>query len=172
MNFEQYTLTKSFKAPKTALDSNGILNYRRFKEGENVKGYVREQKKNLTPAIITEDEYIVPLTHVRKIEMAFDGRPPIDSIENTMGSIPFSKTKLPISFQAKMDEIKNMDIGKNIIQPIKSSKNHMFWGGAAGLTFALLSKRNIILWTLVGSVAGIYIGKALNSKQTINKTKI
>lgn len=155
MEYKEYKLIAPFSAssiyPRRTFDR-----VRRFAAGDKVMATEVTDAKNVK-FYITKDGFAI----------AFAALEPVAPVAITAkaGEV------LPTELKAKLDEIKNKDIVKDIVRKSRSSVNGLMIGAGAGLVAAIVFRKPLLMSVIIGSAscgfAGYYI-----SKKTGNATKL
>ncbi len=153
MLISEYQVIKSFRSPSTKLSPEGKIGYAQFNEGDYVLGYIRPKQGSLplAPAIIVNEMFPIPLTHVQKIK-------DVDNCD--VAPLPEPEKNMAEKISAG---IKESIVGKTITQSSQATKYTLI-GAAVGCAIAIVFKKNILAYAASGAIGGYIVSKAVTKK--------
>jgi len=153
---DTYLILHTFRSPAINCKPNQPLKFKTFNEGETVNGYIRNSDGSgfkLTPQIVVENKWAIPLDKVTKIDANTD-----TSTEKAANELSNIKKKI---------------MSTDIESASKMLSKGMIFGFLAGAVIAAFTKNSKLLFGITGAVAGSIISKQIHKKSLKSKqTKI
>lgn len=180
----KYLVIRDFRAPSVIKPAKGeSLQYRDFKEGQIVTGYIRDtsfSKIPLAPQIVAFDKWSIPLSYLNKrgdvaqhipdkdVKMNFEGmeNAPMqpgegynEAFDNNTGAT-LDAQKMAES----IEKIKNNDLLKSVVDKSKKSSQGLIIGMIGGALLGFYYNKNVVVSAVLGGIAGGYIGSKISKK--------
>lgn len=136
-----YKVMSTFRSPKKGA---GAVQYKMYEQGMSFVGECDE----VNPSVVVDAQgYQVPAQYLQKTDDVVQD----DSI-------------LPEGLSKKIDEIKNKDIVKEVLNGSKGSTHGALIGAVLGVCTALYYHKSVLLFGFAGLVVGGFIGNKIGKK--------
>jgi hypothetical protein len=145
MQFEEYTLSRNFRAPRVDSDNRRpFSNFRQFTKGQKVKGYMPTSNIDIK-FIVTQDNFAIPESAIENIAPKETAAP--------AGTKPTDTANLT-ELQKKLAEIKSTNVLSSVITKSRQSANGLVAGAAIGAIISFVFKKPFFGSVVICGVAG------------------
>jgi len=140
-----YTFLQSYSAINRDRNSNESKVFQQGTEavGEPYVPAAANSQMRMVPSVLIEDKYIVPASYLKE--------------EEKIITLPKSA-----DIKATASSIKNN----------KGFRNGAIAGGVAGLGYALIRRKNLVLYTIIGLMGGATVGYLVTRKKDPTKNSL
>lgn len=178
MTLSQFRVKKTFRSPSTTNGSNEI-EYKLFTEGQIVAGYIKTANAPFVSSVIIENKYALPLDYAQYMGDYIEQPCNVSGSEFKQDTATVNTQQVPIEkaqTEQTMDpneKLKQIVAGASPIIDSTDGTNRCakfaLVGAVAGIVYALVSKKSLMICTGSGAFAGYLICKGTNVISNKNK---
>lgn len=139
----EFKVIQDVQAVKGDVKRGQDMQYRHYPEGKMVAGY---EHPDFPGFVVVDEVWVLPARAVSLMGELQEGQQPA----------PIAK--LPTDFQAELDNIKGTSFVKSVMDKSRNAMTWTFAGGMIGFFFALATRKNIVLCTVISAAAAGVIG--------------